>query len=74
MCIFRMTRRSLLNAICVTYEEINDEITLLLRSIDYIVSNYELTDRTRELVSESQRNLALAKDALETAAGKKKNG
>ena len=58
----------------VTYEEINDEITLLLRSIDYIVSNYELTDRTRELVSESQRNLALAKDALETAAGKKKNG
>ena len=58
----------------VTYEEINDEITLLLRSIDYIVSNYELTDRTRELVSESQRNLALAKEALETAAGKKKNG
>ncbi|SFU85422.1 serine/threonine protein kinase [Butyrivibrio sp. M55] len=58
----------------VTYEEINDEITLLLRSIDYIVSNYELTDRTRELVSEDQRNLALAKDALETAAGKKKNG
>ena len=58
----------------VTYEEMDEEITYINRNIDYIEKNYELTDRTRGLISENQRNFAEAKKALETAAGKNKNG
>jgi len=55
----------------VTYEEMNNEINFILGSIEYIVNNYELTDRTKELVTENQRMFASAKEALDTAAGKK---
>ena len=58
----------------VTYEEMDEDITYINRNIDYIEKNYELTDRTRGLISENQRNFAEAKKALETAAGKNKNG
>ena len=42
----------------------------ILKNIDQIVNNYELTDRTRDLVNANQRQFAQAKTALDTAAGK----
>ena len=54
----------------VTYDEINNEINYILKNIDQIVNNYELTDRTRDLVNANQRQFAKAKTALDTAAGK----
>ncbi|WP_081777802.1 serine/threonine protein kinase [Butyrivibrio sp. LB2008] len=54
----------------VTYDEINNEINYILKNIDQIVNNYELTDRTRDLVNANQRQFAQAKTALDTAAGK----
>ena len=54
----------------VSYDEINNEINYILKNIDQIVNNYELTDRTRDLVNTNQRQFAMAKTALDTAAGK----
>ncbi|MBO4458819.1 MAG: serine/threonine protein kinase [Butyrivibrio sp.] len=54
----------------VTYEEMDKEINYILGQIDSIEANYELTDRTRELVSKNRKTFAQAKTALDTAAGK----
>ncbi|MEE3493790.1 MAG: hypothetical protein VZR06_01430, partial [Butyrivibrio sp.] len=54
----------------VSYDEMSNEINYILKNIDQIVNNYELTDRTRDLVNANQRQFAQAKTALDTAAGK----